>query len=138
MMLQRFDGMQAAAIALAQQIAATLRAGIAGRGSASLVLAGGRTPVPLFHALRELELDWSRIGVTLTDERWVPEDQAGSNAALVRRELLAGRAAVRWLGQRGSRNCGRVEQAAGAGATLRRGGPGHGRGWPLCFAVPRQ
>jgi len=90
--LQRFDSAPAAAAAMAEQIAMALRLGIAWRERGSLAVAGGRTPVPLFQALRDAELDWGRAGITLTDERWVPEDHPGSNAALVRRELLAGRA----------------------------------------------
>lgn len=93
MILQRFDTAQAAATALAAQITAATRLGLAQRGAASVAVPGGRTPLPLFHALRDADLDWDRVGITLTDERWVPEAHAASNAALVRRELLAGRAA---------------------------------------------
>jgi 6-phosphogluconolactonase len=50
--------------------------------------------VPLFHVLRDAELDWSRVGVTLTDERWVAADHVASNAGLVRREFLQSRAAA--------------------------------------------
>ena len=92
MILQRFDNVSSAAARLAHQIAETLRSGIAGRGRASVAVAGGRTPVPMFHALRDADLEWSRVGVTLTDERWVPESSSGSNAALVRDELLVGAA----------------------------------------------
>jgi len=94
MMLRRFDSAGEAAGELATQVALALRAGLAARGAGSLALAGGRTPVPLFHALCAQQLDWRHVGVTLTDERWVAEDQPGSNAALVRRELLAGPAAA--------------------------------------------
>ena len=92
MILQRFDSVPAATAALAGQIVVALRLGIALRGIASLALAGGRTPVPLFRALSDAELDWSHVGITLTDERWVPSQHRGSNAALVRTELLRGRA----------------------------------------------
>jgi 6-phosphogluconolactonase len=61
---------------------------------ASLAVPGGRTPLPLFHALRDIELDWSHVGITLTDERWVPAEHESSNAALVQRELLAANAAA--------------------------------------------
>lgn len=94
MILQRFDTAQAAGAALAVQIAAALRQGLSQRGAASVAVPGGRTPLPLFHALRDADLHWDRVGITLTDERWVPEAHAASNAALVRRELLAGRAAA--------------------------------------------
>jgi 6-phosphogluconolactonase len=94
MILQRFTTLDEAAIALAQQVAAALRDGLALRSAASLAVPGGRTPMPLFHALREADLDWSRVGVTLTDDRWVGETHAASNGALVRRELLVTRAAT--------------------------------------------
>lgn len=94
MNLRRFDSVERAAAALALQIAATLRSALAVRPSASLAVPGGRTPVPLFHALREAVLDWSRVRITLTDERWVPETSPASNAALARRELLQDEAAV--------------------------------------------
>jgi 6-phosphogluconolactonase len=92
--LQRFATVEEAAKALASQIVAALSSGLAQRRAASLAVPGGRTPVPLFHALREADLDWKQVGITLTDERWVPEDHAASNAALVHRELLQGRAAA--------------------------------------------
>jgi len=92
--LQRFINAEQAAQALAGQVAGALRAGLATRSTgASLAVPGGRTPLLLFRELREMELAWSRVGITLTDERWVPEEHAASNAALVRRELLTSRAA---------------------------------------------
>ncbi|MEO6081037.1 MAG: 6-phosphogluconolactonase [Steroidobacteraceae bacterium] len=94
MILQRFASAEEAALALSEQVESALRNGLEQRGAASLAVAGGRTPQPLFRALREAHLDWSQVGVTLTDERWVSESHAGSNAALVRRELLTARAAA--------------------------------------------
>lgn len=93
MILRRFGSTAGAAEELAGQIAPALRMGLGWRGGASLVVPGGRTPVPLFQLLRAADLDWSRVGVTLTDERWVPETDPASNAALLRRELLVDRAA---------------------------------------------
>jgi 6-phosphogluconolactonase len=94
----RCGNLPAAAATLAEQIVAALQKGVALRGAASLAVPGGRTPLPLFQALREADLDWSSVVVTLTDERWVPESDATSNAALVRDGLLKGRAsAARFL-----------------------------------------
>lgn len=92
MILQRHDSLEEAGAALAAQVVAALRMGLGWREAASLVVPGGRTPVGFFRQLRDAELDWSRVGITLSDERWVPESDPGSNAALVRRELLAGNA----------------------------------------------
>ena len=93
MKLRQFDSAAAAAVALADEIAGAMRGALAARERVSLLLPGGRTPVPLFHALRGQVLPWERVVVSLTDERWVAEESAGSNAALVRRELLVGHAA---------------------------------------------
>lgn len=93
MILQRYADPVEAARALAEQVVAVLRTTLVQAPSASLAVPGGRTPVPLFRALREADLDWGRVDVTLTDERWVGEAHAESNAALVRRELLCERAA---------------------------------------------
>lgn len=94
MILQRFPNAMAASHELAGQVTAALRLGLGWRATASLAVAGGRTPLPLFQALSEADLDWSRVGVTLTDERWVAEDQPASNGALVRGALLVGRAST--------------------------------------------
>ena len=79
--------------ALAEHIANALRSAIAARGQASLAVSGGKSPIPLFEALREQDLDWSKVTVVLVDERVVPRDHADSNTALVARHLLQGRAA---------------------------------------------
>lgn len=79
--------------AVAAHVAGALRRAIAERGQASLAVSGGRSPVPMFEALREQALDWPRVSVVLVDERVVPHDHADSNTALVRRHLLQGAAA---------------------------------------------
>lgn len=79
--------------AIAAHIADALRTAIATRGQASLAVSGGKSPVPMFEALRELDLDWSRVTIVLVDERVVPRDHEASNTALVARHLLQGKAA---------------------------------------------
>ncbi|RZL52070.1 MAG: 6-phosphogluconolactonase [Variovorax sp.] len=79
--------------ALADDIALHLNQAIGERGVASLVVSGGRTPIPLFRALRSQDIDWSRVQITLADERWVDPSDPESNEGLVRRELLVDRAA---------------------------------------------
>jgi 6-phosphogluconolactonase len=73
--------------ALAAEVAIRLRSAIAMRGIASLAVPGGSTPVRFLEALACYALDWPRVVVTLTDERWVPERHAESNAGLVSRTL---------------------------------------------------
>lgn len=79
--------------ALAESVFENLAAGIAERGTASLVVSGGSTPARFFAALSEREeLDWSKVVVSLVDERWVPETSDRSNARLVKKTLLRGAA----------------------------------------------
>uniref|UniRef100_A0A4W5L9K5 6-phosphogluconolactonase n=1 Tax=Hucho hucho TaxID=62062 RepID=A0A4W5L9K5_9TELE len=70
---------------------------IALRGKAVLALSGGRSPVAFLQALSAESLDWSRVTVTLVDERLVPPNHADSNAALLRDNLLQGAAAAATL-----------------------------------------
>lgn len=79
---------------LAAWVATQLRAALAARGQATLVVSGGRTPLGFFRRLREATLDWSRVRVTLADERWVPPEHPDSNARLLREALLVGPAAA--------------------------------------------
>lgn len=81
------------AAALARHVASALRAAILRRGAALLLLSGGRSPVALFEQLSQVPLEWSRLVVSLVDERCVAEDSADRNDALVRRHLLQGAAA---------------------------------------------
>lgn len=80
-------------IALAGALSRDLRAALGRRERALFCVPGGTTPGPVFDLLTAVELDWSRVDIVLSDERWVPEDHPRSNAALVRRHLLQGPAA---------------------------------------------
>ncbi|MEL6912938.1 MAG: 6-phosphogluconolactonase [Pseudomonadota bacterium] len=61
---------------------------------ASFVVPGGTTPGPIFDALCAASLEWNRIHIMLSDERWVPESSERSNTRLVRERLLQDRAAA--------------------------------------------
>lgn len=78
---------------VARRVAQCLRSALEARGVALLAVSGGRSPINMFARLRTMDLDWSRVVVTLADERWVPESHPDSNASLVHRHLLQGRAA---------------------------------------------
>jgi len=84
----RFNDANALANELATHVALRLAAAIATRGQASLVVSGGRTPTRLFAALAAHPIAWSKIGVTLADERWVDADHPASNARFVETTLL--------------------------------------------------
>ena len=92
--VHRYESRNDLAEALAGGIAAVLAGGIATRGSASLAVSGGSTPGLLFDHLAQTDIEWSAVTVTLVDERYVPEDNPRSNAAMVRERLLTHRAST--------------------------------------------
>lgn len=85
-----FDSLDAAARALAEELAGTLCKAVSACGRASLAVSGGRTPRHVFRYLKRLNVDWARVTVTLTDERWVSPYHPDSNEGLVRSFLLQG------------------------------------------------
>jgi 6-phosphogluconolactonase len=76
----------------ATQIADVLSDSIAARGTASLVVAGGTTPQPIFDKLSQKHVEWDKVHVGLTDERWVKASHKDSNEHLVRHALLRNQA----------------------------------------------
>jgi 6-phosphogluconolactonase len=86
--VRRFPDATALTEALAADVIAALQQGLRERRGASLVVAGGRSPVALFDKVSGAELDWQRVWVTLTDERWIDATSSDSNEHLVREHLL--------------------------------------------------
>jgi 6-phosphogluconolactonase len=89
-----FDDSSALAAGFSAWTADRLGAALRERGSALLIVSGGSTPVRFFEALSSAVLDWSRVVITLADERRVPEDNPRSNAKLLREHLLKNAAAA--------------------------------------------
>ena len=77
---------------LATAVAALLRQALAAREQASLVVSGGTTPGPFFIKLRQKDLAWERVVITLADERWLAPEYEASNERLVRSLLLRDKA----------------------------------------------
>ncbi|HSF95472.1 MAG TPA: 6-phosphogluconolactonase [Thermohalobaculum sp.] len=92
--LQTFPDAEALAAALAAEVAGLLRDAIAARGRATLAVPGGTTPGRFLTLLGQAVLDWEKVGVTLTDERWVPLSSPRSNQRLLAETLFAGPAAA--------------------------------------------
>ena len=78
----------------AARLADALAAAIVEGGRAVFAGSGGSTPTPIYRRLAGAGLDWSRVVVTLIDERYVPETSPESNAALLKQTLLTGPAAA--------------------------------------------
>ncbi len=79
---------------LADTLASELKNCLLVHEHASFAVPGGTTPGPIFDSLCAVDLDWSRVHVMLTDERWVPETSERSNTRLLRERLLIERAAA--------------------------------------------
>ena len=62
------------AIGLANVLVGQLENTLFNNERASFAVPGGTTPGPVFDAMSGVNLDWSRVHVLPTDERWVPED----------------------------------------------------------------
>lgn len=82
---------------LADDVATELAEAIAQKGSATLAVPGGTTPGPFLEALSKADLDWSKVRVMLTDERFVPESSDRSNTRLLRGTLFQNNAAAATL-----------------------------------------
>jgi len=82
------------AAALATDVAAALETAIARDGKASLLVSGGSTPKVFFQNLARADIEWSKVFVSLVDERWVEPTSDRSNAKLVAENLLVGAAAA--------------------------------------------
>jgi len=97
--INKFDNRDNWAQALADKMANQLTKSIDENGWASMALSGGRSPAPLLDALSIKDLDWSKVTITLVDDRWVPLGSDRSNEALVRNHLLQNKAkAATFLG----------------------------------------
>ncbi|WP_395342690.1 6-phosphogluconolactonase [Ningiella sp. W23] len=92
--LEQFDDNDSLLSAFSQQLASLLKQAINTKGFANIAVSGGSTPKPLFQALSKISLPWSKVNVTLADERWVDASHEASNERLVRENLLINEAAA--------------------------------------------
>ncbi len=65
-------------------VLAKLRSTLEKRDRATIVLAGGSTPKPLYEALAGQDLPWDKLHVFWGDERYVPPDDPDSNQRMAR------------------------------------------------------
>jgi 6-phosphogluconolactonase len=77
---------------VAAWIAASIKEAITGRQGAFVGLSGGRTPRAAYAALAAHAIDWQRLVLVPTDERFVPPEDVSSNERMLRETLLDGAA----------------------------------------------
>ena len=76
-----FGSKEDLALALAEAVADDIKQGCSNAEVAAIAVSGGTTPAKFFSPLaRRDDINWSRLLVTLVDERWVPETSERSNA----------------------------------------------------------
>lgn len=83
-----FDTAEEQALSLAKDIAEQLKKGLQESGRASVAFSGGSTPKRMLQLLAEQSLDWSKVFITLVDERCVGVESSRSNARLLQENLL--------------------------------------------------
>lgn len=82
---------QAATVA-ARRIVDALEPALNATAHASLVVSGGSTPAETYERLSKAALDWSRVHVVPSDERWVEPIDDDSNERMLVETLLVGKA----------------------------------------------
>lgn len=92
-MLVKHDSILKLMHGLSHSVATDLRDSLKNKNFVSLSVPGGTTPAPFFDLLCKESLDWSRIKILLSDERYVPESNDRSNTILVKRHLMQSNAA---------------------------------------------
>lgn len=78
---------------LADTLASALKSALLTHERVTFAVPGGTTPGPVFDLLAAVHLDWARVTVLPTDERWLAPDDERSNARLIRERLLTDAAA---------------------------------------------
>ncbi len=86
--LTNFTSREALDRELAQTVGKLLSNAIETNGKASIAVSGGSTPKGFFSILSKSSIDWSKVTVTLADERWVDVNSDDSNTRLVHENLL--------------------------------------------------
>ena len=94
MSFQEYSDRKMLIIEVAQKILDDLKVALLTQENVSFVVPGGTTPGPIFDILCTADIEWNRVHVMLSDERWVPDDNDRSNAKLLRDRLLVNRAAA--------------------------------------------
>jgi 6-phosphogluconolactonase len=87
--LHTYPDRDACLAALAQVIGQRLGAALQDSARARMLLPGGSSPQALLPLLAHQTLDWNRVDISPSDERWVPADASQSNLALLRKGLPA-------------------------------------------------
>ncbi len=85
--IHKLNSKEIADRAVSDAIANSIRNAISLRGTASVMLSGGSTPIKAYDQLSRQELNWAKVSLGLVDDRWVDPDSNGSNEKMLRETL---------------------------------------------------
>ncbi|HEX5071008.1 MAG TPA: 6-phosphogluconolactonase [Vicinamibacterales bacterium] len=89
--VRRFERLDELSREAAHACAEVMGDAVSKHGRCAIALAGGETPTHLYQLLasdHSGRIDWTRVHVFWSDERYVPADDARSNARMARHKLL--------------------------------------------------
>ena len=69
-----------------------LNSSIKNEGSASFVLSGGSSPISIYEELSNIDISWSKVFLTLVDDRLVDPDHRDSNQKLLHNHFIKNKA----------------------------------------------
>ena len=79
-------------MSIVKLISNRLNSSIENEGSASLVLSGGSSPIRIYEELSNVDISWSRVFLTLVDDRFVNSDHKDSNQKLLYNHFIKNKA----------------------------------------------
>lgn len=79
-------------MSIVKLISNRLNSSIENEGSASLVVSGGSSPIRIYEELSNIDISWSRVFLTLVDDRFVDPDHKDSNQKLLYNHFIKNKA----------------------------------------------
>ena len=88
MNLTQFKTRKDASVHVAQLIEQAITTELLDHNNCTISLSGGSTPKQCYQILSRAELAWSKVNITLTDERCVPIEHEDSNTRMFNEQLV--------------------------------------------------
>ena len=79
-------------MSIVKLISDRLNSSIENIGSGSLVLCGGTSPISIYEELSNIDISWSKVFLTLVDDRLVDPDHKDSNQKLLHNHFIKNKA----------------------------------------------
>ena len=79
-------------MSIVKLISDKLNSSIENIGSGSLVLSGGTSPISIYEELSNIDISWSKVFLTLVDDRLVDPDHKDSNQKLLHNHFIKNKA----------------------------------------------